>query len=62
MDTITKLISELTDEDTMVGEAGGESMVYDAFPSSSNPGLWMITTEHGHLFMAPTDEVQVKKQ
>lgn len=62
MDTITKLISELTDEDTLVGEAGGESMVYYAFPSSSNPGLWMVETEHGHLFMSPHDEVQVKKQ
>lgn len=61
MDTITKQIQELTDEDTLVGDAGGESMVYDAFPSSSNPGLWMITTEHGHLLMAPSDEVQVKQ-
>lgn len=58
--TKIKRVSELTDEDTLVGEAGGESMVYDARPSSANPGLWLVSTEHGHLLIDPLLEVEVK--
>lgn len=60
MDTITKTVATLTDQDTLVGDAGGESLVYDAQPSSSNPGLWLVSTEHGHLLIDPLLEVEVK--
>lgn len=60
METLFKQVSELSDEDTLIGDAGGESLVYEARPSSANPGLWLVTTEHGHLLIDPDIEVAVK--
>lgn len=60
METEYKRVDTLSDQDTLIGDAGGESMVYEARPSSANPGLWLVTTEHGHLLIDPTLEVEVK--
>lgn len=55
-ETKVKFGRELTDEDVLVGESGGTSAVYEVGASSLVPGLLMVETEHGYLFLDPDSE------
>jgi hypothetical protein len=50
---------ELDETMVLVGESGGLSAVYDNSPSSAMPGLMMIDTEHGPLYLDPDEEYDV---
>ena len=58
-DTTTKLASALTNEDTLVGESGGLSSVYEVEPSNRMVGLLVVTTEHGPLYLDPDQSYEV---
>lgn len=44
---------------TLVGESGGLSSIYDVEPSSAMPGLIVVTTEHGPLYVDPDETYPV---
>lgn len=43
----------------LVGESGGLSAIYVNSPSSAMPGLTLIETEHGPLYLDPDKEYDV---
>lgn len=55
----TKLGTLLDSGDTLVGESGGLSAIYDVSTSSSIPGLLAVETEHGFLYLDPDEEYTV---
>lgn len=54
-----KLGSLLDSGDTLIGESGGHSQIYEVNPSSSLPGLIAVETEHGFLYLDPDEEYVV---
>ena len=52
--------AELNDDHVLVGSAGGRSQVYGNAPSSANPGLQAVETEHGVLYLDPDGGYEVK--
>ena len=57
----TKLGTLLDSGDTLVGESGGHSQIYEVNPSSSLPGLLAVETEHGFLYLDPDEEYTVRE-
>jgi hypothetical protein len=47
------LASEIDDTMVLVGESGGLSAVYDSEESLAMPGVQLVTTEHGPLYLDP---------
>ena len=54
-----KLGSLLDSGDTLIGESGGHSQIYEVNPSSSLPSLLAVETEHGFLYLDPDEEYVV---
>lgn len=54
-----KLNSQILPGETLVGDAGGTSLVYDVRASSSLKGFLVITTEHGTMYADPEMMVEV---
>ncbi len=50
---------DLGSEHVLVGQSGGLSAVYDPNPSTAMPGLLVVTTEHGHLYLDPEGSYDV---
>lgn len=44
---------------TLIGDSMGSSLIYQAIPSSSMPGLWLVETEHGPLYLDPDHTYRV---
>lgn len=57
----TRLVlgDDLNGSMTLVGESGGLSSIYSVSPSSSLPGLLVVETEHGPLYLDPDMEYDV---
>jgi len=51
--------SDLDNTMVLVGESGGLSAIYDNGPSSAMPGLALVETEHGPLYLDPDQEYDV---
>lgn len=58
-DTKPVLGSRLDGTMTLVGESGGLSSIYRVTSSSAMPGLMMVETEHGPLYLDPDLEYDV---
>lgn len=43
----------------LVGESGGLSAIYGNEESSAMPGLLLVETEHGSLYLDPDEEYEV---
>jgi hypothetical protein len=54
--------TELEPGDTLLGESGGESLIYEINPSSSMPGLLAVETEHGYLYLDPEQDYTVEDE
>lgn len=54
-----KLNSQVVAGETLVGDVGGTSLVYDVRESSSLKGFLVITTEHGTMYADPEMTVEV---
>jgi hypothetical protein len=52
-------VSALTDADTLVGESGGLSAVYEVRDTGAFPGFILVATEHGTLLVDPDRDVEV---
>lgn len=57
--TVSMYVTELEPGDVLVGSYGGHSSVEDVAPSSARPGLYVVETEHGALYLDPELEVEV---
>lgn len=53
--TRSVLATELTFDDTLVGDNLGRSLVLEVRPSASIPGLLAVETEHGPLYLDPEE-------
>jgi len=60
--SVTKLATNLLPGDVLVGEAGGRSAIFGLTPSSKLPGLLVVDTEHGSLYLDPDKEYEVELQ
>lgn len=45
----------LNDTHTLVGDNGGLSTIYSTEQSNSLPGMLLVTTEHGPLYLDPDE-------
>ena len=53
-DTIVHLRpAEMPNGAALVGESRGTSVIHEASPSATMPGLWLVETEHGPLYLDP---------
>ncbi len=57
--TDTRVVFDLTSDDTLVGESGGLSAIYNVQESSLVEGMYLVETEHGNLLIDPEQEVTV---
>lgn len=57
--TVTILAANLEPGNVMLGHAGGTSMVDNVERSSARPGLLLVETEHGALYLDPEAAVSV---
>lgn len=44
---------------TLIGDSGGLSLVYEVGASSALPGLLVVETEHGPLYLDPDESYRV---
>ena len=51
--------SQLDSTNVLVGESGGLSAIYGTETSSAMPGLLVVETEHGPLYLDPDEEYEV---
>jgi hypothetical protein len=51
--------TELSGEDVLVGECEGLSAIFTVAPSSAMPGLLVVETEHGSLYLDPDESSTV---
>lgn len=58
----TKLGTVIESGDTLVGDLGGLSEVYEVNSSSSIHGLLAVETEHGFLYLDPEGEYEVAEE
>lgn len=53
-------VSELNSGDILIGDSGNHSVVNgNLYTSSSVPGITVVETEHGSLYMDPDMEVEI---
>lgn len=57
-DTMRVRVSILNSDDTLVGESGGLSSIYEVVPWATE-NHYAIKTEHGTLYLDPDQEVEV---
>lgn len=56
---VPRKAADLIGGDRLIGELGNITTVFDVEESSAIPGLIHLTTEHGHLYLDPEQEVQL---
>lgn len=62
MDVIFKVGRYVSIGDVLVGESNGTSEVYGKSDSSAMPGLIVLETEHGSLYIDPDAELTVRAE
>lgn len=57
--TVSISPKELDSTHVLVGYSGGLSAVYDVEPSNLMPGMMLVETEHGPLYLDPDEDCEV---
>ena len=52
-------VSRLNSTHVLVGESGGLSAVYEVSESNIMPGIFLVETEHGPLYLDPDEDAVV---
>ena len=50
---------DLTNEDVLIGECEGLCAIFDVSTSSAMPGLMVLETEHGPLYLDPDQSSRI---
>lgn len=57
--SVTLWASDLVCGDILIGDHGGRSQIHDIEESATSPGMLLIETEHGPLYLRPSENCTI---